>query len=910
MRVEHITDLAKLIDENTTDSLQRQLQLITYDLRYAKDQNNIAQLTHKKTLLTHAHTVKTWETPNDSEPTSDTPSLIKIAYWLSTKTEWENYQALTMHCFLNFFSNEISDDIYPGDIIVLGNAFIDKPLQFMGYLFWLLENNVHPRDIHDTNLIKNFFAFHVCEIESIPNAYQYLNCSQQSSAFLTYSQSIPCALRGFPTYNLMGTTLTAPPEIESEFESMDETNSISTTESYDAFEEIPASQPPLTDSDLDSDFDSDSVEPYVKTKLPVNIDLQDQADRFFALFGWDFINALSLNHPNHFNILTEIIMSRNAVVFIQRFTHEILSGTMTPYLVLEILTNIRVHFWQENSHVTEDQKETLISENPLLVHALPKQQLLHYVPFIIVKFKNGPQYHCIPHIALLVTLYEKIRFSIIDIKHKNALLSLIFQMILPHGNALPDDTIFPLNRIRNDLLPIYQNFLRDHKHNIANIITEYINRKADFDAVESLWSNHLSIVNFIIHCHPELKKSVLIPYSKYDLHQHIINAIALSEHPKEKLQDHFTLITDPITKIRIQQETLLNSNCDEAIKLVLNSFLSANEFLEFLLHPTFTHESLITHALLTCKIQLLVKIIHCAERKNCFEKMAEHLTHQIDEMALHPALYPATTATNFRTLIASLNVAMGEYKPFQMVIKKQFTQAIKDKNYPLTKFMLELKPSPFCKTDILRAITDMPVINFNFNILLFLCGMDIHSAGIRVIAQNNHSSYLYYAHKILTAIPTDDDEVAPPSFFSTLAERQKSKIIHHKDRHGNNLLHLAAANRHLVTLRRIFAALENELPTSEITALLHERNHQGQIPCARGYGPTIAHINYFLDAQRQLYPNPTSPTLSLSSNASGLWIELSQYRKRHRTLSLDSDTTRDDQSESDNSTLALLNMQF
>lgn len=417
MRVEHIREIATIIDNNTLQTLEQELPLIALEVRIHQNTSDVTKLSTQRLLFSLSQTFKRWEASDANDLACDTPTLIKMAYWLSTQTTWENHQSLTMHCFLSYFNEQISTEINPRDIVVLGKAFVDRPLHFAGYLFWLLESNADPRDIDETDLVDQFFSYHICELDTIVTTYQYfVNLSERATAFLSYFQSMPCSLRGFDTYNMIGTTLMPNPETRRQLP----LNIIT----------VFRTTPPAFFDDTDESIFN--ITPSKKTLLSQYANLEIHCDALFKIFGWAFIAALDFrtsiiwDETSHNQILITILSSNQAIAFIQAFLDHALSGEITIKKTAYLFQLIGEYFWQGNSQFNSEEKAALLLENPMLIHAIPHFSSPEQFSFAFTTLKNDVRYHSTYHVPLLCALYKKISNNTqIDTKHKTQNITFI-----------------------------------------------------------------------------------------------------------------------------------------------------------------------------------------------------------------------------------------------------------------------------------------------------------------------------------------------------------------------------------------------------------------------------------------------------------------------------------------------------
>ena len=75
--------------------------------------------------------------------------------------------------------------------IALGAAFYHSPAQFTGFLYYLLQNNVDPETIVNSNLLTQYFAYNSDTIDHVTWVYQHLNNSEilHAKALVEYSKN-------------------------------------------------------------------------------------------------------------------------------------------------------------------------------------------------------------------------------------------------------------------------------------------------------------------------------------------------------------------------------------------------------------------------------------------------------------------------------------------------------------------------------------------------------------------------------------------------------------------------------------------------------------------------------------------------------------------------------------------------
>lgn len=581
MQADDIKNLADIIANHSLDNIERLLRVASISLRNTIDNNAIKDLKNRQELLSMAHQFLSNQTISVDGWRNSFTCFEQLTDWFESATQIENHKQLSMFSWYLQLDTILSSKIPPKDLIVLGAAYFGEPNKFAAFLYWLLENNVSPREIEDTKILHQYFAYHVCDISVLHQTYLLLsNLSEKSSNFLSHVNTTPSQMRGF----------------------INQQKEDSTLRSYNVMGELFAHN---------NTFEVLS-EKSLK-KLEFHINFHEMHANLFDLFGWQFINALNFRMEHHRVALKHLIQSSSRKKLIEDLPRYILSGQFSPRVGAMMLSTIGSVMPITSDSNNENTLIDLIKRDPFYIHTV-KRGDLNRLPYSQVSLHETIQTLCtdvkyqnIHHLPYLVRLSKNLSEDLCfllgeysSFEHALVLKS-IFDLLLQSGNILLDEEFELITPIIPELYPQTWRTMGVYSNNINAAIDAFNHHTIDYEAVLQLWGSQLSQVNLFKRFYSSLSREYVYPFTIYQLHAKILQdnyeCCVLENRPFELNTLLEGISADPDRRIRIMQEALQTDFISEPlVEALLNLAVELNIVEQCVMQSFGDERSVLYHA--------------------------------------------------------------------------------------------------------------------------------------------------------------------------------------------------------------------------------------------------------------------------------------------------------------------------
>ena len=556
-----ITKLIPIISNNSLSDIERQLRIIAITQGSADDRKLFALAHAFKS--THPELPVNWRDP--------IVHYGLLADWFNQASTIEDHEKNAMGCWYLAIAETISEEIQANEMIKLGLAYLSDPYKFTAFLVWLIENDVHPKEIINHGLLQKYFSYTIFSIDTLHKTYALLkNVSDKVDIFLQHARHVSCALNGF--INL---------ELEDKW--------------YRSYNVL-------------GDFFDHEMFKAAWTSTPViylPVLSANHGGKFFDLFDWTFITALDLEVFHHKLLFLNILQQGARDKLLSEFSQRSLIGELNEASVNALLKCIANYYYAET--LIE-----LIQKEPFYIHTfMYKLPVVMYFTDVIdtacEQLSTNDYYKTLAHIPLLVRLVQKSVIATTDVIREK-LLRMIVDIIVKYTNGFPDDVLDALHPIKFLLKPHCEKKIGD----LYNTLLFY----TDYDTLETQWSAQLPLVELIKYLYPEFSKTLDYPYSKWDL-----KIFYVTQMKDLQLTAVLSEICTPETEKRSLQEMIFKINNFQIIMQLIAYIADRYAAVEFYQQPTLGSE----------KVNLLQALIK-AEKYDTLKMVVNHI--QIEESAM------------------------------------------------------------------------------------------------------------------------------------------------------------------------------------------------------------------------------------------------------------------------------------
>jgi hypothetical protein len=555
------------------------------------------QLQSEKIALTLAHAFKLAH-PETTQWPSQFDCYTELTDWFSQECTFEHHKSFAMWCWYKLITIELKE-MPASDLILLGEAFLPEPCKFAGYLLWVIENSsnesIQNALVDIRTLMQKYFAYHVHDLAQIHSTYALLRkTSPKMDSLLTRFTVLSCNLRGFINQKLPDGGFRSHNVLGNFFEHRDPIE--------------------LKNTRLKS-----QLQPEIAPS-------SNQVKQLFRLFGWALIHQLNFKHERHISFVKNILDDIQSP-FIFEFVKRALEGLLDNDSTMVLSRCITDHF--------ESKRETLVNLHPFFIHTLIGRMSDSPAAAgnAIEKLLTEPSYKTISHVLLLTRLRGEIGLLPEKKAIKEKILDVIFDIITPYGNTLPDEIIFILRTIIFEFEPVFESKLGQLFSNLSAALTDLVENKIDYDALQLLWGNQLSLVNLIVYLCPEFLETISYPYTKYDLKILAVQKILeYSEEHHTEFELACSLAMMCATnedRDRTLREILIKTNNDRLIEAILTEIAKKHCISKFVFEAFGEGKNILQHVFHSKKYALLNKIVSAARfPKHFIAKVARYAANQ------------------------------------------------------------------------------------------------------------------------------------------------------------------------------------------------------------------------------------------------------------------------------------------
>lgn len=555
------------------------------------------QLQSEKIALTLARAFKLTY-PETTQWPSQFDCYMALTDWLSQECTHEHHERFAMWSSYKLIALEFHE-IPIHDLVLLGEAFLPEPSKFAGNLLSMIENS-NSESVENVfqkicTLMQKYFAYHVHDLTQIHSTYALLrNTSPRMDSLLSRVATVSCNLRGFVNQELTDGRFRSHNVLGNFFEHNN----------------------PL-------ELNNTPLKSTVMLAGPLSA---TQVKKMFRLFDWVFVNQLDFAREKHLSLFRNILDDTQSP-FIFEFVKRVLEGLLDDGIVLALSQCITDHF--------ESERETLINLHPFFIHTLigRMSDSPAAVRAAIEKLITQPAYKTISHVSLLAKLLRKVGSLPERVTIKEKILGVIFDIIAPYGNTLSDKIIFILGTIGIEFEPVFESKLRQLFKNLSDALADLVENKIDYDALQLMWGNQLSLVNLTVYLYPWFLETISYPYTKYDLKMLTVQKIF--EHSEEhrtrfKLEQSLAMMcATNEDRDRTLREILIKTNNDRLIEAILTEIAKKHYVSKFVFESFGDGKNILQHVFHSEKHTLLNKIVSATRfPHNFIAKIAHYAANQ------------------------------------------------------------------------------------------------------------------------------------------------------------------------------------------------------------------------------------------------------------------------------------------
>lgn len=841
-----IEKLAEIIITKTRTEIERELRINGITLRNC--QNN--QLHNKtkaqqKILSIALNYLTQHSTPHENLRDIHT-RFESLSDWLENATNIENHLQLAMLSWSCHLEVCLANSIPPDELVPLGSAFYCTPHKFIGFIYWLLQNDAPTHLNQLTNILEEFFGYHIWNKNTLYNSYQLLaNLSDKATQFLKLIETTPCQMHaftnnplrnGFSSYSLSGQTF------------------------------FHKSKFPAIKKNQGAPFNFDA------TQLGLTKTL-------FELFEWEFIKKLNLGYQPYAIAIKNLLQTNSREKLLKSFSLNATQGTLSVELSWTLLQLIQ-------SSLDIETLKNLTQSEPFYLYAIPDNVLKNFSSHaFLTKALNtlcsDSTYKTPLQIYFLSKLAVKIAYSQTQtplginwtIPQVNLIIGTIFDIILPFENSLPDEFFLHSFPVLSPLESFSRQKLIELSQTLETSLTEFIQNKIDFETLETIRGNQLSTVNLLFRLHPQLKKQIQYPRCIYEFYAHTLQKLFNNHNNINEPNLVNSLLAriqcDQHNERRILQESLISNYCDQIFKEKLLCYIKSTTSIDlFVQQPFGNTRSVIFHAMTRSNTDLINLLAQHISIKNHAMNIMRICTVNNKLIALDQAWdYTQQSESNLSALFSMLLTLLEEPKIDTQTYKSIFSKARKlilvNQNhripkqismdllenavkYEQIKLLTTLCSQP--NTQLTSAIIKQAVLTTGifwetWKAIAVLCGLSASTKiNSSLVSPNNLTLYFQ-------AIQRYQEHYQCP--LSAL----EAPLMYKNDL-GETLLHIAANTCSFDQLNIFFSYIRTCFTNKpeQIYLMLFTEDNDGLLPdCVNNTNPDKSKINRYLEELRVQY---------------------------------------------------------
>lgn len=756
-----------------------------------------------------------WE-DNTEDAIPHDARLIKMARWFSSRNDIPDHQLLSLASYDLFFQRLFTDTVEPVYLLPLSKALIVDWQLYAGFLLWALKANVSHNDIIDSNILHHFFSYYLIEPELLHKMYAFLSHDKIAKKFIGRLKRKPCHQRGFMntpegnqyvSYSLLGRQFKHRKVI-----------------------------------------DELGIQDYISV-LPdtLSSEMIEKSVEIFTLFEGRLLELLDFDQPDHARVLINILSSaENAEKFFTIFTQQIMEDALSLPKMQSIITLIKQYFWRNT--VSRKRKYELLEAYPMLIYAAPLRYFVQEIPRVL-RTLSDEKHQSLRHWYLLCELgLNKFVISRLEDSDKWLLFHTIFSHLCKHPVGMDGDIYLKLKALHHELSPFYEEHLKTVSTELKTMIQSFIEGNETIMECESFWDKESTLTDILSGLSPEeaalsYQQQYYIPVSRTDFFAEILKAIAsMSDQHTQvlRLQDFKEYFSsDSMLWVETLQEILLTTRDINILFLYRYFFEDQLNLSRFLCSPynivIFTFPGLtvqcpfpfLSMLLTQCNPAQFSSMINYIRdydvdhslRKELLKWLKNHVTVN---------LYQLADSQKF-----DLVTGVTDYPPLNNFIKIIFNTAVQQNKISFLRHLLTLTPSQLNENSIRKYFIESGFVTtstLSHEVILLLTGLHSDPCNSSIIPKDN--IHLFF------------------KFVLTLTDSRIRWYLKADYKDNNNILHLAAKNPSLKTLKIIMRSLEDHCAPSEIHEMLIAKNRFNEMPASLANRPIDRQINRYLENKK------------------------------------------------------------
>lgn len=591
--------LADIIASHDKTQIQRELRLCAH----AAIPNDEKQATREVLQLAEKFIMQHPSLPQGWRETLVCFSTL-AEFFIQDKTITEHEEKAICCWYLLFAENKKFTKNFPHEkIVLLGKAYIPEPYQFIGFIIWLLEQHIDPRFILNSQLLHDYFSYHIGDLSVIEQTYALLKqCHAITKNFLTFAIKTPCLLNCFTNnppvrhrFFFPVSLIPTPTEQNILFVKHYEDGIAYTTKNTREIAYIKSDEFTLGIADLSTATTLAEISRIAYERNHINR-AHDQYESYnimgqlfehpypfsnaqairdkpsplppeytallISLFGFDYVQVLLDDDSiESQNALLALLHSEQSGIILDPLPAFALSNALNyekTYKLLQLISGRYVDFDRiaaigRNDFSVTQEGQVIFPEAVALEKEL--MTLIKSAPFYIHLSGSA----CLPAEVITQAITQLLACANSkSIYHIPFLVSLSKQNIAPNlsemiitflanylieiGNDLPSEYDTVLETVHTQLWARFTTIIQQYNKNINDAIRLFLAQKVDFFVVERIESAQLSAINLIKRLMWDLFTVYPYPYSTYALRHEVLEQYFLSQRAANKTVDFSTIL--------------------------------------------------------------------------------------------------------------------------------------------------------------------------------------------------------------------------------------------------------------------------------------------------------------------------------------------------------------------------------
>ncbi len=868
MNTEFVKDLADVISTNTKEDIYRELRVVSMMHKTGAQE----QIAIKKQLLSIAlefiknqpQLPKQWRNSYDC--------YSNLTDWFENAEQIENHKTLSALSWSMQLKTQFPDGLNLRRLIILGKSLYGDPCKFVGFLFFLIENGVHPDDILAKGVLHRFFSYHSYQVSEIQNAYAVLSgLSERAKSFVVGLTNIHCNERGlinaahYPKRFMRTSKKENPNSLQAYLLHLNRLSLFvnrgkrRSSQRY-ADRSMPKQKGYFSRNIIGGFFhhsDKLSIIERNYEEVLLNDDLPVGAGAlYFRLFGWDFISLLSSEESDISNVIKSIISSST-------MKDQLLMGFVQNALMGVLSKNVINLFLQEVIKFEYDDLRTLILKEPFYVHAIKfgySRTLLSSAEInrSAQLMSDNDRYLTINHIPYLAGLISNPALTA-----KTPLLEAILKTMLEHQKILSAEAVRAIQSIDNYAAPHVTSKLDDFLSELNDAQAQFICGNIDYHTIESEWGNKLAWVNLFRWFYPHVIRYHYYPTTIYNMRSHSLSSCY--DHAQEHkynfdLAYYINKISDDKSVVtRTLQEAMIGNEISmRLIDFILQYIATQGSVSEFLmmtfgegisvLYYAFTHSRPFLRQAILNHMTLADDHVNSLVYLSATRKKIHELNYLFKIFTLTPSVIVNSIETIFNVLLVN---GVSSHRDYDIL--EQLTALVFKLN--------DVRLSTSLIVEMFHKSIDFDYIYLAETILCLKdqnqLPLEAFESGVEKALSVNSQEFLALFFGLRGSKNMNSNLVTLNNVIGFMKKvkdvdfQTKNPLLWKKD-DGDTLLHIAANHCSLNDFIQCVEIFECEIE-SELRALLITKNLTGCEPVCYEDNPDKVQINERIAALRLNY---------------------------------------------------------